>query len=239
VDLPKYSGGRYGLEDVKFLWRCTRRHITDSELVIMSSPEFIGAIRGWAPDETLRALEFEGHGIGGWTPILEVFRGDLHNGKDPNERVILVGLDTIFVRNSDWLFEWDEAPFSLPCSPCRRPKAAPCNAVVTYNAEGAELMWKYYLKAVDKGNPGFSKMSGVPSEMTLMRAFLKENKWPLFQKPSDEPPPMISYSHHHRVINSGRTIPEGCTVVYFHGAKKPRNLPKDSILRAHIEGDPP
>lgn len=224
-DLPQYSANRYNVEDVTNLWRCMRRHITDSELVVMADPTWIGKVRGAAPDETLRALPFEGHGIGGWSPIMEVFRGDLHSGKDTKDRVILCGLDTMFVGPADWLFEWTEAPVGLPCGPGRKG-GVPCNAIVSFNAEGARILWDEYLKCREK-KPFPHAMAGKPSEMQLMREVWKRKHWPLIEKDGDGR--MLSYTWWRLEIDADNA--KGCSVVYFHGGMKPRNLPDNHALR--------
>jgi hypothetical protein len=218
------------MKDVANVWRTMRRHITDPELVVLAGEEHcsdLAELVRMASAPGLRVLPLGGHGIGGWSNMLEAYRPDLHADRDPAERVLAIGLDTAFVGDSNWLFEWDKAPLGMPCSPGNL--RTPCNAVVTFTAEGAAMVWGEYMRAREE-EPFPHRYGGLPSEMVTLNHVWQEHKWPLLEGRKMER--LVSYK---RGGVATKGIPVGCSVVYFHGEPKPRDLPKGDPVRAEFE----
>lgn len=232
-DLPGYSANKYGVEDVLRLWRGVRKYVTDGVLHVLCDELHMArlalhTLSSDEPDlrETLRCHYLEGHGIGGWTPIMEAFSERtlaqllLSDGTIKNkQRHLLVGLDTVFVANSDWLFDWDLAPIGLPADPYHPESVQPCDAVVTFDVRGATLAWSEY-KSSKLRVPFPHMYAGYPSEMELLRSLHHFFSWPMLE--GHKPKKLVSYKAN-KVKERG--IPEEATIVYFHGYPKPSDLP--------------
>lgn len=209
--LPKFSQDVYGVDYVKALVCGVERCVPDADLILLVDDYYWKALKdvkeGLAP---ITICRFEGHGIGGWSNILEVCRPSLWPVGD--EYHMHVGLDTVFINNCEWLFEWDKAPVGLPLDPFHAP--LPCNGVWTFNREGAELVWNAYLAA---GYMREHRLFGVPSEMQLLRALDKEHRWPRLE---EVPKKLLSYKVHVR-----RGVPwKDASIVYLHGTPKQHDL---------------
>lgn len=222
-DLPDYSRGKFGWEDVFRLERAVARHAPDpTEFVILtddlgSAPPSIGRVQ---------VLGFEGHEIGGWTNMLEAFRPSL----DFDGRTVLIGLDTVITGDLAWLFEWGHSPVGLPRDPYETSVA--CNAVTTYTAGGAHLVWRAYRSAVTANRMSGCQLAGKPSEMMLLRHLQQEYGWKFLD--DTHPGKLLSYKVH---LRDGPT-PQGsedASLVYFHGTPKPQDLPNDHPLRIKWE----
>jgi len=242
-DLPGYSSNRYGVEDVLNLWRGVQRHIPGSTLLVLCDEHYereltTGRVLDLLEpgekerDGSTRIVRFQGHGIGGWSNVLEAFRPDLHADRDPLEPVLLVGLDTVFVEDCSWLFGipmHTPADVLLPPDPVDPMRNPPCDAVVLFNKKGADLVWQEYLRAkaqITDLTPFPHLYNGRPSEMVLLQHLWKKHKWPMLEA---HPKKLLSYKQHVRYRSVH--VPEGCSIVYFHGVPKPRDLDADDPVR--------
>lgn len=219
-DLPSYSQDQYDLEYVDLLAKGVERHMPDTELVMLVDDTYWGAIRRRGAVKWV-TWKFDGHGIGGWSNMLEVFRPNLWPEGD--DRYMLIGLDTVLVGDCDWLFEWDKHPVGLPLDPFHAP--IPCDAVVTWNREGAEIVWKAFLKSKKTGMKKHL-LKGKPSEMQLLRDLFVAHKWQTLER---EPKKLLSYKVHVAPRRSNEFME--ASVVYFHGRPKPHQLPPTNPVR--------
>lgn len=219
-DLPGYSNDVYRPEHVANLAAGVRRHIPDSRLVVLADDHYAPLIDPLPVD----VIGFSGWGCGGWSNVLEAFRPGLR--PPDGDRVLLVGLDTVIVGDCEWLFEWRDAPIGLPLDPYHHPEV--CDAVVTFDAEGADLVWSAFLESRKDEMRGDLFM-GKPSEMALLRRLRARYGWDTL-----EPEPrgrLMSYKVH--------VLPDfafdGASIVYFHGEPKPDELDTRNPIRREWE----
>ena len=130
-DLPSYSQCKYGPEYVQAL---SNGLGPDIELVCYTDRYWTGFddICEWKP--------FEHEHRGGWSRRLEPMAPE--NRPRGAERHVLLDLDTIIVGDCSWLWEWDLAPVGCPLDPYFTNEI--CSTVVTYNEEGAQIIWDAY-----------------------------------------------------------------------------------------------
>lgn len=236
--LPSYSQGQYGVEDVVRLWHGMRRHIPNSRLVVLCDDESFAELCCFAipkelehPDmaDTSRLVQFEGFGVGGWTNVLEAMNPDLYDefvGGDGSERALLVGLDTVFTGDCEWLFEWDEAPIGLPLDPYN--SSQPCDAVVTFDRKGATLAWVEFMAA--RQHRKFPHLyAGRPSEMVLLQHLWKIHGWPMLETTMDR---LKSFKGCN--LRDAAVCPDA-SLVYFHGRPKIRELATGHPVRVEWE----
>lgn len=238
-DLPDYSAGKYGPADVLNLWRGVRKHVTDGRLCVLADETFQQALQGPLFDElvgrlsqeeqvalphTLLVKPMHGYGRkhGGWSHVLEAFNPALVKSLG-GSRLLLVGLDTVFVRNSDWLFDEPfESEVGLPADPYNL-NGPPCDAVVTYAAAGADIVWTEFMLANESvvwPYPYF----GRASEMVLLQALAARHGWVKLE--GDYMDRLVSF----KAVVRPHGLPDSATIVYFHGSPKPRELPADHPL---------
>jgi len=224
--LPAFSENAYGPADVLRLWRGMKRHVSDARLVVLTDEHYFDAVNEAIRDAaqleqyegilgTCAAEKYEGYGCGGWTNVMEVFRPDLFERYIGAKfaRGVVVGLDTVFVRNSDWLWEWADSPVGLPVDPY--DSDVPCDAVVTFDMIGAHLAWSEHLRAASEVEYPH-RLFGKPSEMVLLQHLWRLNNWTMLEASMEK---LVSYKGK-RLAESG-AIPPRATVVYFHGRPKP------------------
>ena len=225
-DLPGFSADKYDVSDVAKLARGFRRHLTvEHEFVLIVDANYDYAARTLLPDDLVTVLPMEGWGIGGWSNMLEPYRPGLRS----SERSLLVGLDTIVVGNCDWLFEWDEAPMGLPWDPFQ--KETVCDAVVTWDKHGAEIVWEAFLKSRKDGMK-CHLLFGRPSEMILFRDLWTQLGWPTLEL---TPKRLLSYKCHVKGRSGRDRSWDKASIVYFHGNPKPCHLHKTHPLRQEWE----
>lgn len=232
-DLPDYSANKYGIRDVVRLWRGMRQHVTDGVLhvlcddVMLNQLRFSSEMMPFLMEDTKSCLlhRMRKVGIGGWSNVLEAFHPAFWKDIGSPDRVLLVGLDTVFVRNSDWLFDWNQAAVGIPCDPFVPEENPPCDAVVTYGEEGRKLVWDEYERTRPL-DPFPHLYNDQPSEMALLRHLHTQHQWPLLEGLRREK--LISYKGCH-VSQDG--VPETATIVYFHGTPKPSELPIDDPMQ--------
>lgn len=213
-DLPSYSGRRY---DVRYAERLRDAMPDGFALTVLADDAYHDALI----DAGVPTLKMRGIGCGGWSHVFEAFHPDAP--RSDTGRTILVGLDTIITGSLDWLATWDESPVGLPLDPYCAP--VPCDAVVTFNAEGARMVWERYVRERDADRMARYRLHGCPSEMHLLRGMYAEHGW----KPLEpEPERLLSYKVH--VARDGCPWDEA-SMVYFHGHPKPADLPEDHPLR--------
>ena len=214
----------YGVADVVRLETNMLQHIPDATLVCHVDDAHHKAV-----DLAIKGITvpFLGLGVGGWSNVLELF-GWSHVW-EPKERHLAVGLDTVFVGNCDWLFEWSADPVGLPLDPYAAP--VPCDAVISFSMRGSIATWGEFLESRQSGMKG-DLYANKPSEMALLRRMYAENGWrPLEKKPHR----LLSYKKH--VRDERRSI-DGASIVYFHGKPKPTDLPKDDPVFKAWKGLP-
>lgn len=235
-DLPHYSGKAYDVRYVLNLLRNIRRHDPQGHLTMLVDPVYWSEVRDTLglESEHHRLAPFRGDDVGGWSRVLEIFRPDLR--PDSDQRCLAVGLDTVFVDNPQWLFDWNLHPVGLPLDPYSNHHA--CDAVIGFSLEGAEMIWARYLKERAKNRMADCLFGRLPSEMVLLRHMWKENQWAPWEP---KPRKLLSYKCHvlgfrHPKDTAPRPVPmDEAIVVYFHGNPKPKDLPKDDPIRKEWE----
>lgn len=249
-DLPGYSANKYGVDDVLTLWRGVRRHVTDGALLVLCDQHHFDLLTdadrmflrmregetSFDVASTCMVRKMHGYGIGGWSPVMEAFRQDLGLFDYYGHRnVLLVGLDTVFTGNADWLFdlipENDGGPgIYLPPDP-HSPANPPCDAVVLFNEKGREFAWTEYVRA--KAQPEFPHRypdaNGWPSEMVLLQHLWRAGECKLIE---ETPKRLLSYKAHIRAKHV-QAMPEDCSIIYFHGSPKLYDLAADDFVRVH------
>jgi hypothetical protein len=214
TDLPGFSNDAYDLKYVELLANGVRKHVPNGQLTMLADEFYYEQMRGDRRFDSIRLEKFDGHGIGGWSNVLEGFRENLR--PKMGKRHMLVGLDTVFMGNCQWLFDWNKSPVGLPLDPYNAPQ--PCDAVVTFDYEGAAFVWDAFEVAKTDGMKDYL-LFDVPSEMMLLRYLYKRERWePLEQQPSK----LLSYKAH--VLRGVNPWRHHTSVVYFHGKPKPHQL---------------
>jgi hypothetical protein len=160
---------------------------------------------------------------GGWTPWLELFWPELIS---LGERFVYVGLDTIFVRDCDWLFDWHEADVGLIPDPFHSEHAATC--IVTANAAGASLIQQRYRAEQAEGFNRY-QTKGHPSDWRMLRQMQKDHGWALLDDPR-----ILSYKQH--VRKNGNAVSPEASIVYCHGRPRPWEIPEGDEARRIWEG---
>lgn len=202
----------YGPDYVELLRRGVERHVPDGRLQVLVDEYHEAAIRKLDVD----VVPFKGFGCGGWSNVLEAFHPDLAPAE--GERNLLVGLDTVFTGDCEWLFEWDKAPVGIPLDPLCPPEA--CDAVITYDREGAALVWAEFERTRGTGMKEHF-FAGAPSEMALLRNLRAALGWEVLEA---EPRLLRSYKVH--------GYDPCASIVYFHGKPRPGDLPEGDPVRA-------
>lgn len=217
--VPDYSRAKYDLAYVERLARGVKRCIPGGHLTLLVDQFYARRI----PQELellLSLRELEGLGVGGWSNLCESWAPDLWPKK--GERALFVGLDTIFVSDCSWLFEWKKSPVGLPHDPYEKP--LPCDAVVSYDREGAALIWNEFLHS--RGDRMANHLyAGRPSEMALLRNLSKKYGWEPLEEVSSQ---LLSYKAD--VIARGVRWQKS-SLVYFHGTPKPADLEEHELLK--------
>ena len=242
-DLPGYSANKYGVIDVLNLWLGVHRHVTGGHLTVLADDEHVAKLTGEAMqlasrqltvDEraalphTLHIRPLQGYGKrhGGWSHVLEAFNPDLLRALGGN-RFLVVGLDTLFVRNSDWLFDWDTSPVGLPADPYNLA-GPPCDAVVTYSKAGADDVWAEFMHANGSVTWPYPYAGGRASEMVLLQSLYDRRQWAKIEGPT------MGRLASYKALVRPYGLPERCSVVYFHGHPKPQEMPLGDPLWQHM-----
>jgi hypothetical protein len=222
TDLPGFSNDAYSPVYVDRLRKGVEKHVPNGQLTMVCDEFYYDKLQGDPRFKAVRLERFDGHGIGGWTNMLEVFREGLR--PKMGRRHILVGLDTVFVGNSKWLFDWDKSPIGLPLDPYKAP--LPCNAVTTFNFEGAAFIWDAFEVAKTDGFKDYM-MFGCASEMSLLRFLYEQEKWYPLEPRAKK---LLSYKVHWNQMRN--PFLESPSMVYFHGRPKPHEMtPHDPVRR--------
>lgn len=243
TDLPSYSNDAYGPRDVLNLWRNARRFVSDLELIVFVDDFYLHELVADVGPEgkhrvskeefealatTTRILRYRGHGIGGWSNRMETFDGNrVPLARD--ERAVMVDLDTVFVRNADWLWKWDLAPLGLPMDPYS--KTVPGSGVVSFSDLGKTIAWDEYRRAKDR-KPFPYIYANVPSEMALFRQLWLDHGWPFLEDGMEKLRSLKATPG----LAEGGPIPEGTDVVYLHGKPKFGDLDPEHPVRKIWEG---
>jgi hypothetical protein len=233
-DLPSYSNGEYGHEDVIRLAHGLARHMPDAVLTVLMDTHFLetanSELYGDLPIP-VDFVPFSGHDCGGWSRILEAFCPTFH--QDHDDRCLLVGLDTVLVGDCDWLFEWNESVVGLPLDPYTHP--LPCNAVVSFDFFGAATVWNRYIGEAARNGMADFYLGNAPSEMLLLRSLYAENDW----KPLEpEVKRLLSYKVHVAPYakQGGFMWSHLNSIVYLHGRPKLSDLPDhDPVKREWLK----
>ncbi len=228
-DLPGYSGGVYDTQYVINLARNIARHDPKGRLTMICDGPCGGALAerlahddGNSPGVRVNIEGFAEFGCGGWSPMLDIFNPIRWPTGD--DRCLMIGLDTVFLNDPSWLFEWSGGPVGLPLDPYH-PKLA-CDAVVSYDRYGAEMIWGRYQHEL-KTRMKSCLYRGKPSEMALLRKLFAENRWdPIEPKPER----LLSYKAH---VLKGKPFTKA-TAIYFHGHPKPHSLKSNDPVRQGV-----
>ena len=228
TDLPGYSNDVYDPEYVVALARGVKRHFDDARLHVLVDEYYHSALAQHSGMTGVNLIPFEGEGCGGWTNVLEAFRPSL-NPNQGETRTVLVGLDTVFMRNCDWLFEWSSSPVGLPMDPIMHGN--PCDAVVTFDHHSTDIIWSRYVRERERDRMAKYHLGSVPSEMMLLRAMFHEQRWSPLEW---EERKLLSYKCH---VRAGRDV-ELASLVYFHGNPKPHQLDmRDKVYQEWVRKD--
>jgi len=214
-NLPRHSNDVYGPEYVENLAQGVQEHIPDSELLVLTDAHYWHRLS----DSSARVLALDGYGVGGWSNILEMFRPDLW--PCAGERMLGMGLDTVIVGDCSWLWEWDESPVGLPLDPYYAP--LPCNGVMTWDREGAQLVWEAFLES-RRARMARHLYARRPSEMALLRDLYARLGWVPLEHTHRR---LLSYKVH---VKNGMPV-EDASIVYFHGSPTPADLPESDPIR--------
>lgn len=220
TDLPSYNAGRYGAGDVARMRDNLAATNPSARLTVVADEAHYDAV---AALEGVTARRMKGIGCGGWTPLFECFMPPLWPA--PGERHLFVGLDTVFMGDIGWLFDWDKAPVGLPLDPIFDYRGLPCDAVVSFNMNGAAIIYRAYCEAKSFDGMRSNRLGEYPSEMVLMRRLYAIHGWPPLEA---EHKRLLSWRIH--VRDGGRSVDEA-SIVYFHGKEKQDDLPADDPVR--------
>lgn len=214
-ELPNFSGGRYTSTWADRLYRGIRRNFAKDFrfLCLVDRPDHV-----FAENVEARLLRDPEEG---WMCINEVFRPDLGI-----ERGVFMGLDTVIVGDL-----CDIAAIDVPLALPRDPFAVrePCNALVSFNAETASVLWN----AWDSDRARWRKecrLFNRPSEMQFMRRMA--HTLDFYYLDDLVPDQLASYKVH---VRSKVKSLERARVVYFHGWPKPCDLGPGDPVRAAWE----
>lgn len=220
-DVPGFCRDVYGPNYVASLMGGVRRNVPRGLLHVLCDDHYYDILNDDPRFNSVRLEKFYGDNCGGWSQVFEVVRSNLRPRM--GKRHIWVGLDTIFMSNAQWLFDWDESIVGLPRDPLYPHKA--CNAVWTWNYEGAAFVWDAYEVAKKDGMKDYL-LFDRPSEMQLLRFLCKSGGW----KPlENNPKKLLSYKAH--VLQGVNPWKTHATMVYFHGKPKPSDLPPKNRIR--------
>ena len=245
-DGDKTPGGslrKFDLKTLVRLWHGIRRHVPDGVLVVMCSMEYYGDLlqeldayvksirtigkRNVEADNIGKTLLFErtrGFGVGGSTPIMETFRPELHQRMRPLDRAVWVDWRTIITGECSWLFDWKEASVGLTTR--NGGKMRPGSSIITFNQEGASLIWEYYL-AICGASTFPHKFRGHPSAFGMIRHLWGQYKWPFMdlEKASE------CRLHGMQDDNLRESLSPHWSMVYFPDEKQPSDLSPRSAIR--------
>jgi len=225
TDLPNYSGGVYDLTWVDRLHRNIQRRLPGGSLTVLVDMFYWDKIvQTYGPAVPYHVIPLLELGIGGWSNVLEIFAPDLRPAE--GQRHLAVGLDTVFISDPSWLFQWCAAPVGLPRDPIFTKTV--CDAVISFDAEGASIVWDEFQRASDSRMSRYLMMNR-PSEMMLLRSLWDKYQWPMLEP---EPRQLLSYKCH---VQKTGLCPE-TSVVYFHGRPKMIDLPQTDPIRMEWEG---
>ena len=220
--LPRFSNDVYGLKYVDHLYRGVKRHVPHGSLTMVCDDYYYDKLKENDRFSAVRLERMDGHGIGGWSNMFEIVRENLR--PKMGRRHVWVGLDTVFVGNCQWIFDWDKSPVGLPLDPYHAPQ--PCNGVWTFNFDGAAFIWDAYQVAKEDGMKDYL-LFGQPSEMMLLRYLYKQEGWSPLEVRARK---LLSYKVHWN--NMRNPFLESPSVCYMHGRPKPHELtPHDPVRK--------
>jgi hypothetical protein len=219
TDLPGYSKDKFGIEDVRQLARGVNRCVTDGRTIVLCDDYWYDKLRGLV-EPNLSTLRFSRTHHGGWSPMLEAYSFALYFSE--SNRALAVGLDTVFVNNCDWLFDWDLSPVGLPLDPYASPQ--PCNAVAVFDKVGGNQVWQRYIKEAQNDMRNCMYMN-LPSEMALLRMMYQEEGWMPLETRAKK---ILSYKKD--IVKRGLD-PRCADIIYFHGKPKLGDLPNSNTVK--------
>ena len=146
----------------------------------------------------------------------------------PGSRCVLLGLNNIPTGDLSWLFSWNTGPVGLiSVTP---GSGYPCKALVTYDQEGAGIVYSEYLKAIKFPTSSSYISKGRIDEIFLLKSLAKRYNWAQIEEGTPEK--VFSYKGHIRPkVTSGANVSLAkSSLVYFDGMPKPSDLDKSSVL---------
>jgi hypothetical protein len=200
------SGGDFTAEDVLVLFRQIKRSffLPDIKLYCLTDVPF--QIPG------VERIPLKYNYPGKWS-MHEVFR--------ITGQVVCVGLDTIFVRNCDVLFEETKKlqPDEFAMINSFHPARQYANGIMSWNGDWTRLL-KY------KVTPNIVRRYKMEQKVTIQN--LKEEKAKI--KSINNWLPIYSYKHHIQ----GKGIPQDCKLILFHGKPRPKDVNETEIKKLRL-----
>lgn len=153
------------------------------------------------------------YGYGGWSHLIECWRPSC--APPPGERYAFAGLDTVFMRPAEWLFEdHGQGPIWATAHP---DGPGVCSGMVSYTEEGAGLLWQRFVESHARGKMREFTYDGRICEMVLLDRVCRPHKWPTID--DKFPGRVASYKLH--MLTGQRKDPD---IVYCHGKPKPHAI---------------
>lgn len=217
------------------------RHSTNKRLLVLVDDSFAG----WA-----RALEGlgiwfirfspEAQKLPGYLRIMESYLPSLREG----EVRVTAGLDTVFMKNVDWLWEKPaKSPYlALPRWPWKRQAwdADFSNAVACYDEGGRQALWERF-QARRKRSPWNSEMEMVRDVHASLGSVQIGTTDSIASYPMQISPPSVKWeaaSYHEVGPDVGDydlSALRRASVVYFHEEPKQDTLPPTDPVRVEWE----
>lgn len=184
------SGGDYTPQHVKILRNMVERHLPSVERFVCLTDMRIKGV------ETL-PLQL---GLKGKYSMMEAFRITGH--------VVVTGIDTIFTRNADVLFDITEDPKENDFWMIKafNPTRTYANGIMAWNGDWTRLMTKY--------DPQISLGYKLEQNYTIHKLQMENADIRIINEEVDG---VYSYKHH--CCNGG--IPDDTRVILFHGYPRP------------------
>ena len=228
-DLPEFSASAYGVRDIEALYHGMKRHVTDGRMFVMVDERAHNLLTIHLPtaiydDITIIPYEgtFDRHG--GWSRMLECFSPKTWETMGSPNRAVMFQLDLVLTGNCDWLWSWDQAPIGLPMDPYQRHKIT--DPVVTFNHAGQTVIWREAMNCV--GLDVFPhRLWDLACEMVLLQELVTRHNLPTLEGYTMEK--LMSYKACR--LADRATIPDGTSIVYFHGTPKPSQIPDSSPIK--------
>ena len=199
---PAYSRKYYSEEWVEKLYRGFKRNTSDDfRFICLCDQEY-------QFDEPIESLRFVDP-WSGWTGILDSLRPECGGDR------FVVGLDTVITGNLDEIlsFKGECALHSDPYNPSQLN-----NGVAFFSKEVANELWTEWTTRKSYWTDQIRYLGNCPSEMMFLRKTMNGRAERLDEL---HPGKILSWKAE---IEPNGIDPESCSIVYFHGRPKQRDL---------------